>query len=166
LIAMAPVKLTLPKGRERPYPIHPRNYPENAWSTYRSVRFSDCDAAGIVYTPNFINLVNGVIEDFFLEQLRVDYHGLMLKDRIGLGYKSVDTDFFRPALMGDRLNFTVLIEHVGRTSIIYSVHCVREVEEIMRCRLVMVTTSLNTHNAINIPADLKDALARYRDMCR
>jgi 4-hydroxybenzoyl-CoA thioesterase len=90
----------------------------------------------------------------------------MLKDRIGLGYKSVDTDFFRPALMGDRLNFTVLIEHVGRTSIIYSVHCVREVEEIMRCRLVMVTTSLNTHNAINIPPDLKDALSRYRDMCR
>jgi len=166
LIAMAPVKLTLPKGRERPYPIHPRNYPEDAWSTYRSVRFSDCDAAGIVYTPNFINLVNGVIEDFFIEQLRVDYHGLMLKDRIGLGYKSVDTDFFRPALMGDRLEFIPLVEHIGRTSVIFSVHCVRDVEEIMRCRLVMVTTGLSTHNARSLPAPLKNALAAYQDACR
>ena len=55
--------------------------------------------------------------------------------------------------MGDRLSFTVLIEHIGRTSIIFSVHCVREIEEMMRCRLVMVTTSLNTNSAINIPAE-------------
>ena len=68
--------------------------------------------------------------------------------------------------MGDRLSFTVLVEHVGRTSIIYSIHCVREVTEIMRCRLVMVTTSLNTHNAINMPAALKEALLAYRDNCR
>jgi hypothetical protein len=30
----------------------------------------------------------------------------------------------------------------------------------------MVTTSLNTNNAINIPPDLKDALMAYRDSCR
>jgi acyl-CoA thioesterase FadM len=63
------------------------------------------------------------------------------------------------------LQFTVLVEHVGRTSVIFSVHCVREIEEIMRCRLVMVTTSLNTRNAIALPPALKDALCAYRDMC-
>ena len=71
-----------------------------------------------------------------------DYHDLIQSERLGLGYKSADCDFFRPALMGDRLQFTVLVEHIGRTSVIFSLHCVREVEEIMRCRLVMVTTSL------------------------
>jgi acyl-CoA thioesterase FadM len=111
-------------------------------------------------------MANGVIEDFFIEQLRIDYHALIQKDRVGLGYKSVDTDFFKPAFMGDRLNFTVLMEHIGRTSIIFVIHCVRELEEVMRCRLVMVTTSLNTNHAINIPPDLKDALIAYRDSCR
>jgi 4-hydroxybenzoyl-CoA thioesterase len=162
---MVAAKLTLPKGRERPYPIHPRDYPDDAWSATRMARFSDCDAAGNVYTPSFINMVHGVIEDFFLQQLCIDYHGMFLKEHIGLGYKSVDTDFFRPALMGDRLQFTVLVEHVGRTSVIFSVHCVREIEEIMRCRLVMVTTSLSTRNAINIPPTLKEALSAYKEMC-
>ena len=32
----------------------------------RMVRFSDCDPAAFVYTPRFVDLVNGVVEDFFL----------------------------------------------------------------------------------------------------
>ena len=128
--------------------------------------WADADPAGIVYTPRYIDMANGVIEDFFIEQLRIDYHAVIQKDRVGLGYKSVDTDFFKPAFMGDRLNFTVVMEHIGRTSIIFVIHCVRELEEIMRCRLVMVTTSLNTNHAINIPPDIKDALIAYRDSCR
>jgi 4-hydroxybenzoyl-CoA thioesterase len=156
----------LPKGRERPMPLHPRYLPDDAWTTKRNVRFSDCDPAGIVYTPRYIDMANGVIEDFFIDRLGINYHDVIQKDRVGLGYKSVDTDFFKPAFMGDRLNFTVVIEHIGRTSIIFVIHCVRELEEVMRCRLVMVTTSLNTNNAINIPPDIKDALIAYRDSCR
>lgn len=161
---MTPRKFVFPKSRERPVQIHPRYLPDAAWTTMRTVRFSDCDPAGIVYTPRFIDLINGAIEDFFVQRLRLDYHAL-IKDGLGLGYKSVDTDFFLPALMGDRLGFTVLIEHIGRTSIIYSVHCVREVTEIMRCRLVQVTTSLNTHNPVSMPANVKDALTAYREAC-
>ena len=159
-------KLELPKGRDRALPIHPRYFPDDAWTTMRMVRFSDCDPAGILYTARFVDLVNGVVEDFFLARLHVSYHDLIQKEHIGLGYKSADCDFFRPALMGDRLQFTVLVEHIGRTSVIFSIHCVREIEEIMRCRLVMVTTSLNTHNAITIPRPLKDALISYKDNCR
>jgi len=159
-------KFSFPPGRERPLQIHPRYFPDAAWATMRTVRFSDCDPAGIVYTPRFIDMVNGAIEDFFLQRLRVDYHALLVKHQIGLGYKSVDTDFFLPALMGDRLSFTVLVEHIGRTSVIYSLHCVRETTEIMRCRLVQVTTSLNTHVPINIPTPLKDALVAYKESCK
>ena len=163
---MPPPKLELPKGRERALPIHPRYFPDDAWTTMRMVRFSDCDPAGIFYTARFVDMVNGVVEDFFLSRLRISYHDLIQNERIGLGYKSADCDFFRPALMGDRLQFILLVEHIGRTSVIFSIHCVREIEEIMRCRLVMVTTSLNTHNAITIPRHLKDALAAYQDICR
>ena len=158
-------KFQFPAGRDRALKIHPREYPDEAWSTRRIVRFSDCDPAGIVYTPRFIDLVNGVVEDLFLERLRINYHGL-IRDGVGLGYRSVDIDFFRPALMGDRLEFIPLIEHIGRTSVIFSIHCVREVEEIMRCRLVMVTTGLNTHSARDIPGPIKDALIAYQESCK
>ena len=161
---MAIKKFQFPATRERALPIHPREFPDAAWSTTLTVRFSDCDPAGIVYTPRFIDMANAVIEDLFFARLRINYHKL-IRDGVGLGYKSVDTDFFRPALMGDRLTFTPLIEHIGRTSVIFSIHCVREIEEVMRCRLVMITTSLSTHNAISIPVPLKEALTAYRDQC-
>lgn len=162
---MAIKKFQFPETRSRANPIHPREYPDTAWSIMRNIRFSDCDPAGIVYTARFIDMANGIVEDFFTARLRTDYHQL-IRDGVGLGYKSVDTDFFRPALMGDRLSFTLLIEHIGRTSVIFSIHGVREIEEIMRCRLVMVTTALSTHNAISIPHALKDALTAYRESCQ
>jgi len=154
------------EGRKRAVPLHARNLPEESWSTPRTVRFSDCDPAGIVYTPCFIDMVNGVIEDFFVQRLRISYHGLMRDEHVGLGYASVDTDFFKPALMGERLHFTPLVERIGRTSIIFSVHCIRDVHEIMRCRLVMVTTALATHQPISIPAPMRDTLSAYQDLCR
>ncbi len=154
------------ENRKRAVPIHPREIPDEAWSVYRDIRFSDCDPAGIVYTPRFIDIVNGTIEELFLKELRIDYHAMIQRDRVGLGYASVDTDFFRPALMGDRVSLTPLVASVGRSSIVWNVHCVREITEIMRCRLVMVTTSLDTHQPISIPASLKTALLSYQDKCR
>ena len=91
------------------------------------------------------------------------------------GWVVVGAGFFAMALtFGIAYSFGAFFAPMARefhagaaaTSIIFSVHGIREIEEIMRCRLVMVTTSLNTHNAINIPVTLKDALTAYRDGCR
>ena len=145
--------------------MHARELPDAAWSTRVTVRFSDCDPAGIVYTPNFINLANGVIEDFFKTELKIDYGHVIGVRRVGLGYASVDCDFFCPAMMGDRLVFTPIVRYIGRTSIIYTVHCHRDLNEVMRCHMVMVTTSLNTHPAIGMPSDIRDALVAYQENC-
>jgi len=153
-------------GQQRLTPIHPRDVPDGAFTTRLNVRFSHCDPAGLVYTPRFIDIVNGVIEDFFIQELNINYHDMIHNRGVGLGYAKVDCDFFRPAFMGDRLAFTPLITHLGRCSAIYSVHCFRALEEVMRCRLVMVTTSLHTNQAISMPTDMKAALSAYRDNCR
>jgi 4-hydroxybenzoyl-CoA thioesterase len=159
-------KLELPKGRERALPAHPRYFPEDAWTTMRMVHFSDCDPAGSLTMPRFVDMAGGVVEEFFQARLRINFRDLIEIERITLGHKSADCDVFKPALMGDRLQFTILVEHIGRTSLIFSIHCVREIEEIMRCRLVMVTASVNTHSAITIPRAVKDALTSYKDNCR
>ena len=157
---------TSAEGRPRSYPIHPRELPDGAYTTRLNIRFSHCDPAGIVYTPRFFDIINSVIEDFFTHELNINYYDMIGKRRVGLGFASVDSDFFRPAFMGDRLAFTPLITRLGRCSIIYSVHCFRELEEVMRCRLVIVTTSLNTNRAISMPQDLRTALVAYQDNCR
>ena len=43
--------------------------PGGIWRTRLPVRFGSCDPAGIVYTPEYLNLFNGVIEDWYGDAL-------------------------------------------------------------------------------------------------
>lgn len=140
--------------------------PAGAFGAERLIRFSHCDPAGIVYTPRFVDLMNGVIEDFFPQALGLDYYGFIRDERIGLGYAKLDCDFFLPGLMGDQLVFTVLIGRIGGASATFLIHAHRGAEEVLRGRLVMVTTSLTEHRAIPLPAPLRNALIAYQDRCR
>jgi len=150
----------------RPRPLSAADLPEGAFRIERLVRFSDCDPAGIVYTPRFVDMLSGVIEDFFPQALGLDYYGLLRDERIGLGYARVGVDFMRPGLMGDRLEFAVLVGRIGGASAAFTVHAFREGQEILRGTLVMVTTSLAKHRAIPLPAPLRAALVAYQDRCR
>ena len=61
------------------------------------IRFSHCDPAGIVYFPRAFDILNGVVEDWFGEGLGLDYHDIVGRRRIGLGYAHAECDFAKPA---------------------------------------------------------------------
>ena len=149
----------------RPRAALPSALPAAAWRAVRAVRFSDCDPAGIVYTPRFIDMLMGAIEDFFPAALGLDYHGL-IRDGLGLGYAKVDCDFLRPGMMGDRLEIAVLVARIGGASAGFTLHVHRGDEELLRATLVIVTTSLAAHRAIPLPPALRDALTAYQERCR
>lgn len=149
----------------RPRPAGPDTLPAGAWRAPRMVRFSDCDPAGIVYTPRFVDMINGVIEDFFPEALGLDYHAI-LRGGVGLGYAKLDCDFFSPGLMGDRLEVAVVVGRIGGASAHFTVHIHRGDDELLRCRLVMVSTSLASKAAIPLPPAVREALTAYQDRCR
>jgi acyl-CoA thioesterase FadM len=151
---------------QRARPTAASELPAGAYRTPRQIRFSDCDPAGIVYTPRFVDLMNGVLEDFFPEALGLDYYGFIRDQKTGLGYVKVDCDFFLPGLMGDALTFSVAVERIGGASATFIVHGHRGEDEIVRGRLVMVTTSLLQHRAIPLPPELRNALVAYQDRCR
>ena len=152
-----------PGERSRPAPRSASALPPAAFRTLRRVRFSDCDPAGIVYTPRYVDMLNGVIEDFFLDGLGIDYHGL-ITGGLGLGYASLHCDFFRPAHMGDRLTMTPLVDRIGGTSVEFVVHGHDGNDEILRGRLVMVTTRLG--RPIPLPPPIRAALTRYQEHCQ
>ena len=57
--------------------------PQGAFTRTVPIRFSHCDPAGIVYFPHYFDMFNGLIEDWYTEQLGVDYAKLILNDRYG-----------------------------------------------------------------------------------
>lgn len=133
------------------------------WTTTVKIRFAYCDPAGIVYFASHFDILNGVVEDWFVEGLGLDYHDIVGRRRVGLGYVHASADFRLPARMGDRLAYTVTVERVGNRSLPLRIAARRDGAEVLSASLVIVTTDLEQMVAIAIPEDIRAAVAAYRE---
>lgn len=124
----------------------------------RRIRFSHCDPAGIVFYPQYLVLFNGLVEDWFTEHLGVSYAGLLSSRRIGLPIVRLECDFSAVSRMGDDVQFGLAVERVGTRSITLHLDCRADRELRVSSRQVLVFTNLDTHAAIEIPADVRAAL--------
>ena len=125
------------------------------------IRFAHCDPAGIVFFPQYLVMLNNLVEDWVGERLGVPYAELIGRRRIGLPTVNLQCEFSAVSRMGDDVVMGLSLERVGTKSITLLAGC-RSGEELrMRVRQVLVVTSLDTHRAIDIPADLRAALDRF-----
>ena len=130
----------------------------------RRIRFSDCDPAGIVFYPQYFVMFNGLVEDWVNEGLGLSYHGFVAERRIGLPTVHLDADFKAVSPLGDLVALQLSVEKLGRTSLTLQVQCAGRDHGDVRIAMhqVIVTTSLDTHRAIEIPADLRAAIERFK----
>lgn len=136
--------------------------PAGAFTRTVPIRFSHCDPAGIVYFPHYFNMFNGLIEDWYTEDLKVNYADLILHDQHGFPFVHIDTDFKIPSRMGDRLDLTLLIEKIGRSSLGLVIVGHREGVECLRARTVTAMMSLASKRSVEMPASLREAFEGYR----
>ena len=125
----------------------------------RMIRFSDCDPAGIVFYPQYFVMFNGLVEDWVEEGLGVGFRQLLMERRIGLPTVRLEADFRAVSRMGDRVLLSLQVQRLGSKSIRLSSQCASIDGELrMQMRQVLVTTSLESHQAIEVPADLRAAI--------
>jgi len=125
------------------------------------IRFSHCDPAGIVFFPQYLVLTNALVEDWFNDGLHIDYAHMIERRRVGLPIVKLECEFSRPSRMGETVTLTLAVASVGRRSIRLDIvgHCSGEVR--FRAHQVLVTTSLETGNSIDIPDDIASALTMF-----
>jgi 4-hydroxybenzoyl-CoA thioesterase len=127
----------------------------------RVIRFSDCDPAGIVFYPQYFVMFNGLVEDWFREGLHAGWDALVLERRIGLPTVRLEVDFNAVSRMGDQVVLSLAVERLGGRSLTLALRCEsREGQLRVAARKVLVTTSLDTHRAVDIPPDIRAAIAR------
>ncbi len=80
------------------------------------VRFSQTDPAGYVFYPRFFEMFQAAVEDWFYEELEVDYAD-MFRGGHGLPTAHTECDFINPCRLGDLLELTVILKKIGKTSI-------------------------------------------------
>jgi 4-hydroxybenzoyl-CoA thioesterase len=125
----------------------------------RLLRFSDCDPSGIAYFPAYLNLLNGVVEDFWLS-LGTSLPELIKGRGIGTPTVQLDCQFARPALFGERLTFILEAVKLGRSSL-HLAHTVTGGDGVKwSARQVLVATSLTEHRPIPWPEDVRGSLCQ------
>ena len=75
--------------------------PSGAFTRSVPVRFSHCDPAGIVYFPHYFDMFNGLIEDWYTQELGHDYAELIMGSQYGFPFVHIECDFKVPSRMGD-----------------------------------------------------------------
>ena len=126
------------------------------------VRMQHVDAAGIVFYPRYFEMVVQLIEDWFADGLGTDFHALHDLRGVGIPTVHVDIAFRRPRRLGDRLRFSLALLKLKRTSLQLAIAATCGGEERLRLRQVLTCTSLGeTIRAVDIPPDLRAAMARY-----
>ena len=136
--------------------------PAGAFSRSVPVRFSHCDAAGIVYFPHYFDMFNGVIEDWYGAELKHDYATLVMEGRFGFPFVRIECDFKIPSRMGEVIDLTLLVERVGRSSLGIVIVCHRDGLERLRARMVTAMMSLETRKPVPMPAPLRQAIEAYQ----
>ena len=86
-----------------------------------TVRFGDCDPAGIVFYPRYYEMLNATIEEWFATRLAWSFgeiHGPM---EMGVPTVAHETRFLKPSRLADRLDFTLTPVRLGRSSVTLAV---------------------------------------------
>ena len=136
--------------------------PADAFTRSVTIRFSHCDAAGIVYFPHYFDMFNGVIEDWYKAELNHDYATLVMGSRFGFPFVHIECDFKVPSMMGEVIDLTLLVERIGRSSLSIAIICHRDGLLRLRARMVTVVMSLETRKPVPMPQSLRDAIETYQ----
>jgi 4-hydroxybenzoyl-CoA thioesterase len=128
----------------------------------RVLRFGDCDPAGIAYYPRYFDLLNGVVEDWWIS-MGVPWKVLFGVRHIGLPTVRFEVDFRAPAFLEDELRFSLSIKRIGSKSVELDHVVQRSMTTLWQCAQTLVATSLDTHRSIAWPDDLRAALVSFQE---
>jgi 4-hydroxybenzoyl-CoA thioesterase len=140
------------------------NSGHTGFSTQRTVRFADCDPAGIVFFPQYLVMLNTQVEQWFDEGLHIPYAAFIGQRRLGLPTVRLEVDFSAISRHGDVLTLSLSVHKLGQSSLAlrHRFHAADGSGELrLAARQVLVCTSLETHRPVNLPDDVRDALEPY-----
>jgi len=129
----------------------------------RPLRFAECDPAGIVFFPRFLEMMNDLTEDWFEQGLGVPFDDLHFVRRHGVPLVHTHVEFLKACRMGERLALELGVEALGRSSIVLRILGRVRGEERLRLRhkLALVTVESSRLRATAIPDDYRERMERF-----
>jgi 4-hydroxybenzoyl-CoA thioesterase len=139
--------------------------PENAFTISRDIRFSDSDPAGIVFYAEYFRMFNDVFEDWLVKRLGIDFAHQFQSEQRMFPLVHVDVDFKEARRMGQKIDMSLILTRLGRSSINYDIIGHDKNLKILHARFVTCVASKKTMATIEIPSDIRRLMEEYMTTC-
>jgi 4-hydroxybenzoyl-CoA thioesterase len=127
------------------------------------VRFADCDAAGIVFYPRYLEMFNGLVENWFRDELQFSFTEIVTHRGWGLPTVHLEVDFVAPSRFDETLSATLTVSRVGRTSVgLEILFRGQDTVDRVRGKVVLVLIDRAIQRAIPWPSDLRERILAFQ----
>lgn len=118
------------------------------------VRFQHCDAAGIVFYPRYVEMINSTVEDWcdHLGFSFAEIHGPM---HAAIPVISLQVDFQSPSRLGELLDFELTVKRLGRTSVTLRILASHLSEQRFAAELTLVHINKDDYRPREWPDQMK-----------
>lgn len=90
------------------------------------IEFAHCDPAGIVFYPRYFEMTNSVVETFFADVLGYPFARIVMEMGCGVPTVRLETDFRAPSRLGEVVDFSLVPERLGRSSVTFRITAARD----------------------------------------
>ncbi len=139
--------------------------PAAAARTFQSqirIRFGQCDPAGIVFFPRYMEMFNNLVEDWCREELDLGFAELHRGRGWGVPTVHLEVDFIAPSFLGELLSATLAVRALGTSSIRLAIELKGPAgDPRVRAESVLVLTDA-ARRPCAIPADLRARMDAFR----
>lgn len=130
------------------------------FKTDRELRFGDCDISGTAYFPSYLDILNGVNEEFWTF-IGYPWHKIIWKERWGTPTVHLSCDFSKPSFFGETLSFELGVLKVGRSSMTIRHRISRGGEIRWSSMQVLAASDLDKHTSIQWPEAVRETLLEW-----
>jgi 4-hydroxybenzoyl-CoA thioesterase len=126
------------------------------------VRFADCDPAGIVFYPRFLEMFNNLVEDWCSAGLKFSFNDIVIKNGWGLPTVHLEADFLAPCRLGEVLTAKLYVRKIGTSSINADIAlCGPDHTDRVRGKVVLVLMDRKTSRALPFPEALRKRIVDF-----
>jgi acyl-CoA thioesterase FadM len=126
-----------------------------------NVPFGHCDIAGIVYTPRVSEYCMEAAEQFLKQEVGLDWAQINREGLFSNPVMRLAVDFKQSMQIGDRLQLSVIVERLGRSSFTLQITGSRSDEGCFTAELVLAIVDLKAAQSIPIPAQFRERLQQF-----
>lgn len=134
-----------------------------------TVRFGECDPAGILYYPRYFDLFHRAMEAWFGEALGLPYARFIAERRQGIPSVHAEADYRLPSGFGDVLDVRLSVAELGRSSLTFAYEVAGAEDGALRAtgRVVCVLMDLDPgsdtfRRAVPLDDDLRARIEAFR----